>query len=210
MPLNHARSLSDHPGCWDFMYGEILHTAETLPPEALFCEIGTRNGGTALLALIAIKESNVNRTMLTIDPYGNKLYRTTNHNEYPDTFYRTAMKELSSFCYNYNLNHIHYKMTSDEFIHGVDSRVIHIWSSDVIVPNYPVYPFSFGYVYLDGEHVPEIVSRELSWFVPRLVKNGLLVIDDIHYINDSELPYIRPVLELSTVIDDRSFYRKSF
>ena len=204
MPLNHARSLSDHPGCWDFMYEEILHTATVLPSEALFCEVGTRNGGSALLALIAIKESGVNRIMLTVDPYGNTLYRTTNHNEYPNRFYRTAMKEISSFCYDNNLDHIHYKMTSEEFMCGVEKDIIRIWKDNTTVP------FSFGYVYLDGEHIPEIVNCELAWFFPRLVKNGLLVIDDIHYINDSKLSYIQSVLELSTIIDDRSFYRKSF
>jgi hypothetical protein len=46
------------------------------------------------------------------------------------------------------------------------------------------YPFAF--VYLDGEHTPQAVSEELAWFMPRMHPQGLVVIDDIESIKDSE------------------------
>lgn len=39
-------------------------------------------------------------------------------------------------------------------------------------------PWKFGYVYLDGEHHPEPVLRELNWYKQRLVPGGVIVIDD--------------------------------
>lgn len=202
--LAHAMTLSDHPIAFDVLYQEILATAQSLPPTVPFCEIGTRAGGSALLALTAIKDSGVPRLLITVDPYGGKPYAAQHstlpyNNWYADTFYRSMMRELSAFCDAHGLSHTHLKITSRAFMTIYDG--LSLWQDQgTLEPQ-------FGYVYLDGEHTVAAVSAEVDWFVPRLAEGGLLVIDDTENLAGAT-GLLAEVLAQSTHTGNRALYRK--
>lgn len=197
------KELSDHSHEFDYQYEEILKVAKELPENVPFLEIGTRSGGSALLALKAIQDSKISRLMITVDPYGGKTFvntdRTT-HNLYPDSFHRKAMYELSKYAFENDLEHVHFKLTSFDFIKIFDG--IELWRNEKVVEP------KFGYVYLDGEHNEVTVEKELEYFLPRMVKGGLIVIDDTEQIKDSQVWIIKEVLKNSIHKGNRSFFKK--
>ena len=202
--LAQCQALSDHPQGFAAFYEAILATAKRVPSTALFCEIGTRQGGSALLALEAIKESGVDRVLLTVDPYGGKPYHNRDvvyHNFHDDHVYRKMMRDLSTFCDEHHLNHAHYKMTSAEFMETFG--LLRLWHNQQTLD--PI----FGFVYLDGEHHPVTVTQELDWFLPKLADGGLLVIDDVENLDQTDSPVIGEVLRKSEIKGNRAFYRKA-
>ena len=203
--LDYCKTLSDHAIDFDYLYDQLLSIACLLPQPCLFCEVGTRAGGSALLALHAIKESGITRQLITIDPYGGKPFAAVHstlpyNNWYDDTFYRSMMKELADFCAEHALQHTHFKITSQEFIATFEQ--MHLWQNQQTLE--PL----FGYVYLDGEHTPETVGQELAWFLPRLSDGGLLVIDDIENLVQTTDPLITEVLSCSDMRYNRAFFHQ--
>ncbi len=204
LTIEECALLSDHAVEFETLYAEVLDTAQALPDDVLFCEVGTREGGSALLALRAILESGVpQRILLTIDPYGGKPFCNTNGNYggiYQDDMYQRMMSRLSQYALENRLNHVHYKMTSADFMATFES--VHLWNDESILRQ------RFGYVYLDGEHNSETVGQEIAWFLPRLVDGGLLVIDDIENITCTQDVGIQYIMAQSTIRSNVAFYRK--
>ncbi len=197
---NKIIELCDHAQDLELMYDAILEVSKKTEENAIFIEIGTRAGGTALLALNAIFDSGINHSFITVDPYGNKPFKTSNalmYDVYDDGFYRTAMFEISNFCLNSKIDHTHFKMESTDFMSIFQK--IKLWKKGKILQQ------SFGYVYLDGEHYDDIIFKELTWFLPLLVNGGLIIIDDIEHIRDSKIPLIKTILNKSKIISNRSF-----
>lgn len=189
--LEAARRHSDHSAGLGRLAEEALSIAKTLPPGLPFLEIGTRAGGSALLFLDAIRESGVPRPLITVDPYGKPYLSGPGEHltpgapttiGYPPTgeeCYREAQAMLSSFAREHGLIHIHYRMTSESFFRLWDSESL--WINGKEINSNP-----FGLVYLDGEHTPEAVGRELTWARERLHGAGLIVIDDVQHIRESQ------------------------
>lgn len=203
--LNIAKSYSDHPEGFEHLFDKALEIACNLPEGLPLIEIGTRAGGSALLFLYAIKESGVPRPLITIDPYGS-LYRsgveeyldptppgTTTIPWYPpsgEEKYRNAVAMLSSFCLEFNLTHIHYRLHSKDWMS--------LWESfGCWIEGEQINKKLMGLVYLDGEHVKEEVEQELSWFLPRIAPGGLIIIDDVQHIRKDTLPNIQKAFEES-------------
>ena len=154
---------------------DVRELSLKLPSDAMFLEVGTREGHSAIITLDAIKESHRKRWFFTIDPHGHRPYRADDTGgfvqlDYGEQMYRNAMLSLHNFAFKHDLNYCHYRMTSDNFIQYAEN--IEFWQ------NGQPQPWKFGYVYLDGEHNPEPVLRELNWYKQRLVPGGVIVIDD--------------------------------
>jgi hypothetical protein len=193
---------SDHSNGFEYLYEQLLDRARNLPWGIPFVEIGTRGGGSALLALNAIKESNVSRPLITIDPYG-KWYSDSNISNYQpmgESRYREAMKLLSEFCSENNLVHSHFRMTSEDFIQIWDT--VGLW-----VGGENINDRKFGFVYLDGEHRIETVEREFEWFLSRMYPKGLIIFDDTEHIKDKGSVFIDKAFELGTENVNRLFLR---
>lgn len=186
MELKDAIALSDHQDGLDVLYKHVLEKARTVPEGIPFVEIGTRSGGTALLILLAIKNSRIFRPLFTVDPYGNKPYNRGNKLidlDYGETFYRGAMYRLATYCKEEGLFHHHLRMLSTDFI-KVFSQ-IDFWHRGKVLDT-----SKFGFVYLDGDHEETCIANELSWFLPKMVPEGLIVIDDAEYVYNSKVPII--------------------
>ena len=160
----------DHCVELDYFYNQVLERAIELPEEYPFLEIGTREGGTALLSLNAINDSGKKkRTLFTVDPYGNKPYEG-NSPDYNEDRRRIAMKVISDFCFEEKLNHNHFRLSSLQFYET--------WIRSNFWYNGELLPKKFGFIYFDGDHSDENVFKELSMFVPLIHPKGLYTIDD--------------------------------
>lgn len=167
--LKHFKSLSDHRDYLDFFFEKAKETADGVGPECPFLEIGTRAGGTALILLKAIKESRYKkRILITIDPYCDvpdlEAMKVGGNG---DSYSRKAMWEIAKYCYYNGLRHTHFRMTSGDFM-GVFPG-LKVWR------DYQ----KFGFAYLDGSHVSAVIAMELEWVWNRVVKNGVICIDDM-------------------------------
>lgn len=203
MDFNDIRSYSDHGSEFEYFFQELTEASKCTPAQAIFCEIGTREGGSALLALEAIKASGIKHPMITVDPYGFKPFHNSDSTQeklYGEPMYHKAMKLLSSFCLVHDLYHAHFKLTSFDFMDIFDK--VEIWHNEEVLK--PV----FGFVYLDGEHNEITVQKELEWFLARMPVGGLIVIDDIEHVVNSKIESIKDVLSKSRIKSNRSFYTK--
>ena len=162
---------SDSKGGQEGFLNLIEFAAKTpvLKIQPPFLEIGTRSGGSALALLQIIEKYYGKSTVLaTVDPYGEKPYDSKPF-VYGGNFYVNMKKLLAPYA-----NHIHYKMTSDDFIKIIDN--ISFWYRGK-KQNYT----KLSFVFLDGSHLPKTVIKEFENFFPRLITNGYLIIDNTDF-----------------------------
>jgi hypothetical protein len=147
--------------------------SENQPP---FLEIGTRGGGSALVILKIIEKFYPGSVLITVDPYGEKPYDNKRWS-YGDKFYLTMKKVLASYK-----NHIHYHMTSEEFVNIMDQ--ISFWYKG------GENDFSkLSFIFLDGSHLPATVKFEFNNLFLRLIKNGYMVIDNTDFYDGEMRKY---------------------
>lgn len=176
--LSIAKRYSDHPDGFDELYRVALEKAQSIPWGIPFVEIGTREGGSALLFLEAIRASKIPRPLITVDPYGLAYISGPDHYQpIGEERYRQAMKMLSEFSHQHRLTHIHQRMTSEAFMKMWPE--IGLWIEGEQINKRP-----FGLVYLDGEHTEDAVNLELDWLLPQMIPGGLIIIDDIECITN--------------------------
>jgi hypothetical protein len=196
-------SYCDHPDGLD-VFRQIAQRALELPAEYPFIEIGNYRGGTALHCLDLMRLSNKDRFMITVDPYGTKPF-ILGQDVFPDAIYdekiyRDAMEILGMYSKHHELNHVHYRMKSDDFIKMWDKTPFYYKGLEQ--------PKKFALVYLDGDHNPEQVERELKYFLPRLVKGGIIILDDATYV-ESDYPNFQTVQKGRLMYDNfRIYYQK--
>ncbi len=168
--IKESVAYSDSKGDQRDFYNLVEYAAKTpkVKGQPPFLEIGTRRGGSALALLKIIEKMYPGTVLVTVDPYGNKPYDGKPW-KYGSDFY-TEMKDLLS---GYE-NHIHYHMTSEDFIKIMDT--VHYWFQG------KEHDFSkFSFIFLDGSHLPETVTFEYKNLFPRLIKNGFMVIDNTDF-----------------------------
>ena len=192
MELETCIKYSDHPNGLDEFYQMALRVACEAPEGVPFLEIGTREGGSAMVLLKAIKDSRVSRALITVDPYGRKPYILEKDEKHPELvpegyreieidhredYYRGAAWLLADFCFREKLDHFHFHIESADFM--ATYPMMKIWWEGRVLEQ------KFAFVYLDGEHNIQPVVNELNWFIPRMVENGIISIDDIEHVYDS-------------------------
>ena len=144
-----------------------------MPPPPLL-EIGTRSGGSALLmlrVLNAVYSHGTRRPLvLTVDPYGARPYDGAPF-RYDETHYDAMKRALARYP-----NHIHYMMDSALFLDLLDR--LYLWADGTQRPL-----DRFTGAYLDGSHNPDVVWREVTQLLPRIVPGGFLLIDDTDWFD---------------------------
>lgn len=137
-------------------------------------EIGTRSGGSALLMLriarAALGPRGKPPLVITVDPYGTRPYEGEPH-VYDERHYRAMKSALVRYA-----NHIHYMMDSELFLNVLEQ--LYLWIDGRKQPI-----DRFALVYLDGSHDPDIVWREITELLPRVVRGGFLIVDDTDWFD---------------------------
>lgn len=179
MEKHYIKDVNEIPGL-EYFRQRALEVSKKIDKKYIFCEVGTREGNSGIQLLDAIKESNKERWFFTIDPYGDKLYRARtdikggSHLDYDEQCYRNGMMTLHKYAFDNNLLYCHWRMTSEDFMNNITS--IEFWHDGEKVD------YEFGLVFLDGEHYEELVLKEFNWFKDRLASGGIIIIDDIEFI----------------------------
>ena len=157
---------------------QLFIAAHKNAPGELSIEIGTDDGRTAEMFLRLIETLYAAQKQLpyflTVDPYGGRPYMHTNDAvsslHYGDRIYTLMKHRLSSFS-----NHIHWHMSSVDFLNTVAGQT-RLWrdgESRLIR--------DFAFAFIDGEHSEPTIRAELALLRPLMHKNGIIIVDDIHW-----------------------------
>ena len=160
-------------------------------------EIGSRRGGSAKMIIdMLAANSDTNRSMFCVDPYGNIDYPTTNltatlHNikqldedqnstdksiniklDYTNQMRNEIIPSLYFYAYRNGLNFSFFCMEDTEFFKRFADGV-------PVYNDYKKIENSYALVFFDGPHTNEIVREETDFFLTRTSIGSHFVYDDI-------------------------------
>lgn len=192
--------IMDHPHGGELLYDKALEYAKTLPPERIFLEIGCYKGGSTMALIQAVHDSGVPRWVFSVDPYGTKPFKLgmgiQEEADYSDEIYREAIHNMASFASMLKVNHYHWRLTSDDFMRILP--IIEFWSGGTKIEP------KFGFSYIDGDHNCYTVERELTWLKERT--KGMIVFDDVPYVDMENRPIIKQALKEGHVDNFRCYW----
>ncbi len=140
-------------------------------PGGLTLDIGTRQGGSALLFLGLLELMGLSSMVFTIDPYGGKPYEGGDGAavplyDVPD--YLVAKRVLAPFP-----NHAHWYCSSEMFLGGMACGN-YWWQGTVRHID------SYSFVFLDGEHTAQSVGNDLAVLWELMQPGASVVVDNAH------------------------------
>lgn len=153
-------------------YARVFVEAHERAPGGLSIEVGTREGGSALVWLLLLREiyGDAPPPLFTVDPYGGKDYEGTHI--YHDGHYLLSKAALGPYP-----NHAHFLLRSMDFFAPLAHRPY--WRNRV---EYKIDNFSF--VFLDGEHQTPAITEEMQVLLgpDRLMApTGTILIDNANH-----------------------------
>lgn len=180
---------------YDILYKAVKEVKDT---EGAVVEIGTRRGGSALIIIDALKDTNnTNRSMFCIDPYGNIDYECTNksisvHNpnikfegdpesledtmniklDYTNNMRNRIIPSLYYYAYDAGLNFNFFCLEDTEFFNRYSDGVP-VYNDNKTLLN------KYAFVFFDGPHTNETIKTELDFFLERTSTGSVFVFDDI-------------------------------
>lgn len=150
-------------------------------PVGRFLEIGTNEGGTALMAI----DSENSNEVISVDPYGGVdfigLGGGISEYRFDDRKYTRAMALLYKRAWEKNKVFIQYKTTSASFL----DSTLDFWSN---TQKTTIEQLTFSFVLLDGDHTTANVINELAKLQKRMVKGGVVLIDNVDWLDRELLP----------------------
>lgn len=150
-----------------------VHAVQDIP--GLFCEIGTRRGGSLQIAIDAALETGQHRHYISVDPYGNIPYndgKAITTYDYTNNMKAEAMAQIWAYVAEKGVNFVHWCLTDKMFFEKFGSGVP-VYDQNV------VFHGSYAFAFLDGPHDAVSIVEELSFFSPRMLPGAQVVIDNI-------------------------------
>lgn len=175
----------------EYLYSKIKELDDKFDNSFFMAEVGSDAGTTAIWTLRAMKENRSKRWFFSIDPYGDKPYNINGNDftgfEYGDQKYRKTLEATSKYAQEFELNHCHWKLRSQDFMNVFPQ--VEFWTQGEKYKD----P-QFCWAYLDGEHAWNPVEQEFKWFYDRMPVGGVICIDDINLFGETtdfagRLPY---------------------
>ena len=189
-------------------YEVLVNAAKKVAVPGIVAEVGTRRGGSAVMMMDALVETeqNHNRPFICIDPYGNIDIECTNLNmlvHYPGLKIRngpTDSKEVTSphkfdydngmrnrtipslyyYAYQAGFDFRFFQLNDTEYILRYGTGVPFYNEKEIIESNY-------AFVFLDGPHDNESVNLEVQFFADRSIPGSVIVTDDIWMYSHDEI-----------------------
>lgn len=169
--VNENEALLDHKEGFDLVL-EVFEKTIKQHPEPIL-EIGTNMGGSSKCFLEILNNNKKLNYLIGVDPFGSVPYHNGAFQQessvYENQRYYSSMSMLYELAKTLNLNYTHFKMSSEDFMN--------------VYPFLSLYPGSvsqklnkFSFVYLDGSHDPEIVKKEVEFFLDKFT--GTIIVDD--------------------------------
>jgi len=157
---------------------------------SLFCEIGTRKGGSTKIIIDQINSVCPDKTLICIDPYGDIAYETKDNiwtkYDYTNEMRRQTQKDLFSYVFDKRIDFHMLIMEDQEYFHRfADGYPTYNDTRGKVISNH------YQFVYFDGPHAAWPIMREVDFFLFRVSKGSVFVFDDIceynHDIIDDHL-----------------------
>ena len=141
-------------------------------------EIGLRKGlGSTTIMEAVIAKGVINYRHIAIDPYGNLNYKHYDNRpaytaDYTDNMKVQTVSELSKYK-----EFAFFEFTDEYFFETMgEGYPFTIQGQTYLLGQYSV-------VHLDGPHTSQAVQKEVDFFMKRMAKNSLLIIDDYKTMN---------------------------
>lgn len=144
----------------------------------LFLEVGVRSGGGSLNLFRVLHEEAARAILLSVDPYGDKEFRTYDFvvwMDYGEVHYKRALQNVARYS-NHRVLWSLYRMTVEDFMAHPPSVYFRSTRFDTSGP--------YALVVLDGEHETSVVRQQLQWFKPRMLPRGLILVDNANQVAD--------------------------
>ena len=149
-----------------------------LEDTVLTCEIGLRKGlGSKTIMDAVIAKGVINYRHIAIDPYRNLNYKHYDNRpaytaDYTDNMKVQTVSELSKYK-----EFAFFEFTDEYFFETMgEGYPFTIQGQTYLLGQYSV-------VHLDGPHTSQAVQKEVDFFMKRMAKNSLLIIDDYKTMN---------------------------
>ena len=149
-----------------------------LEDTVLTCEIGLRKGlGSKTIMDAVIAKGVINYRHIAIDPYGNLNYKHYDNRpaytaDYTDNMKVQTVSELSKYK-----EFAFFEFTDEYFFETMgEGYPFTIQGQTYLLGQYSV-------VHLDGPHTSQAGQKEVDFFMKRMAKNSLLIIDDYKTMN---------------------------
>lgn len=154
--------------------------------QGLVCEIGTRKGGSLQYIFKALNHTG--KTIVSIDPYGNIDYAATEDFtgklDYTNDMKHEALSNIFAIAKDSGINYIFINLEDTEFFKRYRDGVPVYNTVKTVVNDYAL-------VFYDGPHDVKSIMKELEFFLPRTVSNGVYIFDDIQsYPHDTVEQYL--------------------
>lgn len=143
----------------------------------ILCEIGTRRGGSLRIIVDSLlRNEDLDRNVVSIDPYGNIEYQVTEHMKCRIDYTNQMKNETTSALYDYicqkPVNLVMLPLEDTEFFNRFSDGVPFYNSVKTVVNEYAL-------VFFDGPHRSEDIIKELKFFQSRTSKGAFYIFDDI-------------------------------
>jgi hypothetical protein len=157
----------------------------------LILEIGTRRGGSAqAIADNLEKFGDTNRTIISIDPYGQILYERDDKEpvryDYTNSMRNETIPDLMKYINGKGFNYLFFNMGDDEFMKRFHDGVP-IYSIEKTIED------KYALVYVDGPHSTDAVLRETIFLVNRMSTGGVIVYDDCQLYDHGLIDHVLKV-----------------
>jgi cephalosporin hydroxylase len=143
-------------------YYLVNHAAQELPAEALFIEIGVLFGGSLLVMMQALKDANLNRKIVAVDP----LESYYGDSEDPITLLPITRDNVLRNIRSLNPHHDSFTLISTPS--QSPQTVVSLQNIEI------------GVIYIDGDHSYEGVKSDWVNYSPLVVVGGYVLIDNYH------------------------------
>lgn len=166
----------DLPG--DSLDYDLLYRAaeKAKDVEGLFCEIGTRRGGSLKHIIDAVTNTGTFRHIVAIDPYGNIDYTPGDHGvqkfDYTNDMKNEAWNNIYQYAQGKPVNVIFFNLEDAEFFNRFSTGVPVYQEVKQIINKY-------AFVFFDGPHDKESILTEVIWFLTRVDTGSVFVFDDV-------------------------------
>jgi len=159
---------------------EMLHSAVQLLWEnavpGMTCEIGLRRGGGTKAIIDALKDFELQKLHIAIDPYGNIEYHEDNiqriRRDYTNTMRDECLIELYLYCLQNQQAFQFFNLEDTEFFARYFDGVP-VYDDVKTIEN------EYALVHFDGPHSAEAIRAEIDFFDARTPKNAVFVFDDV-------------------------------
>lgn len=166
---------------------EYLRSGVQLAPSGYYmaCEIGVREGGSSQMIMEELAAKRFPGLMVMVDHYGGMPQWHSDNQclvlDYTNEMRNRAMSALYELANHYKVNFQFFNLTDEDFFtHFADGVPVYAGSVRMMSTEY-------CFVHLDGPHHTELLEKEVDFFAPRMVKGGVIVVDDIALCTFSRL-----------------------